>query len=293
VIGGQRYQVCYGGGHADGAWNGLVKFGPLNGAGSDAPRWSIFLAASASSAVRDSFTYSDGRQSAIHSYNLPCGVGDTVYVLATDAKYRDGGHNHNAFRFSPSGFAQLATNSGRGDYYSACAHYQGYIYTCPGGGQGGFATLTVYNIANNSYTSSGSSIAVQNYASAAVDTNRGRLFEVTGGQSLYWELTNPASPSNRRTGLPTPSSNTYGLCYDPDTDQFISAISGSLSVRTIDAASLAAGGTPSWQTRTFTGTTPSSGHSQGTYGRFQYIPELKGYLICPTSTSGVFFYRSA
>jgi hypothetical protein len=252
--------------------------------------------------VQQGPTYSDGRQAAIHSYNLPIGVGDTVYVLGTDAMYVNGGHTNNSFRFTSSGQTTIATNSLRGNnFYSADVHYNGYIYNCYGSGQGGFSDLVVYNIAANSYSiqnGGGGQLATNGYVSAAVDTNRGRLLVVSPSGSspmagyIYFSLANPAAPSGRRTVSSVPSGYNNSLLFDPDTDQFVSLVSGSLQVRTLDAASLAAGGSPTWQTRTFTGTTPASGHGTGTFGRFQYIPELKGYLVCPTTASGVYFYRS-
>ena len=288
-VAGLPYLVVYGGGHSDGGYNGILKFGPLSGAGSDSPKWSIFLAASPTSAVRNGSTYGDGRQAAVHTYNNLVGVDDALYSMATDAHYSDGGLTDQAFKFTPSGQTELARNSIRATAYGKSLYWSGKIYWC--GGYSTYDNVCIYDIASNSWSrGSGSDFYFDNYVGGAIDTKRGAMLMTGANQSVYW----PSLPttSNRRTGLAVPNSYRYAIEYDPDRDAFVSCRSGSLTIDELDAASLASGGSPGWTSRAFSGTTPASSESNGTYGRFRYVPELRGYVIVPTSTSSVYFYRS-
>lgn len=297
TVGGQPYLVVYGGGHADGAYNGFLKFGPLAGAGSDSPSWSVWLAGSGSSdVVQNTGVYTSGRQAAIHSYNSVIGVGEEIYVIGSWAYYGSlGGSTGASYKFTTSGQSSIEEFPGLDDYgvaYGAGAYHDGKIYYV--GGHSQFGPLFEYDIATDTWDEDESSIAYGNYVAMAIDTNRGSILvtATSGGGSAgtYWRT--PMSATGRLTGLTEPTGNVYGLLYDPDRDKFVSVVSGSLTVRELDAATLHGGSAPSWTDRTFTGDTPSSASSNGVFGRFCYVPQLKGYVLVPTSTSSVYFYRA-
>lgn len=287
-VGGKPYLVVLGGGHTDGAWNGLIKFGPLYGAGSDTPSWSIFLASSAvGSVVEDAAVYSDGRRTSDHTYNSVVGVNDTLYAMAVEAAY--GGPafaSGRAFKCTPSGETEIATNP-RTQKFGAASYHNGNIYYHTGAGD--FDKLRVYNIAGNSWSSeSGADQAFALIVAGACDTNRGGFYLTNAADGCYWKT----SDLSRFTGQTAPSTYDEAVLFDPDRDVFVSYVSNSLTLRERSASASFAGTNPAWTNRTFTGTTPPASVAAGTFGRFCYVPELKGYLAVPTSSSHVYFYRS-
>jgi hypothetical protein len=294
-VSGKPYLVLMGGGHGDSSFNGLVKFGPLYGAGSSTPTWTPFLAGSAVGAVVESPTYTDGRQASTHSYNNLVGVGSTLYSMRTDAYYSGAGNSSPlAFAFTPSGQTAIASYPGGGQF-NAAAHYAGNIYTI--GGNTAFDRLRVYSIAGNSYTSEANAdIAFDNYLAGAIDSTRGRMLVIGGSDpsgpitgSAYYNL----STLSRELNVARPANYAFALEYDPDRDVFVSPQAGSATVREASASALAAGSGATWTTRTFTGATPPSGAAGRIFGRFRHVPELKGYILVPGLESSVYFFRSA
>ncbi len=293
-VSGKPYLVLMGGGHGDSSWNGAVKFGPLYGAGSSTPTWTSWLAASAVGDVVSGATYSDGRQSSAHSYNNLVGVGSTLYSMRTDGYYSSGFSSTLGFAFTPAGQTAIASYPGSGQY-NCTAHYSGSIYTI--GGNASFDRLRVYNIAGNSYTSeTNADIAFDNYVAGAIDSTRGRML-VIGGSDPVASITGSAyynlSTLSRQLNVARPANFAFALEYDPDRDVFVSPQAGSATVREASASALAAGSGATWTTRTFTGATPPSGAAGRIFGRFRYVPELKGYILVPGLESSVYFLRSA
>lgn len=289
-IGGQPYMVISGGGHSDGSYNGQIKFGPLAGAGSDTPTWSLFLAASEIADVRDAPEYADGRAAACHTYNHMVGVDDGLYFTATDAIYSTGNSNDSAYRFTPAGQTQLASNNRSNCRFGTASHYNGKLYYLAQAG-GSFDRLRIYDIVSNTWSSepnADTALMDSNYLSSAVDTLRGGLLITDGSNAFYWNLSTLA----RSQKANAPSGFVKSLVYDSDRDTFVSYVSNSQQVQEVSAASLAAGNDPAWTTRTFTGADPENGEPAGTWGRFRFVPELKGYVLVPTETSGVYFLRS-
>lgn len=289
-ISSQPYLVVYGGGHGDSYYNGIHKFGPLYGPGSNSPTWSVFLAASAVGQNTNNATYLDGRQCSPHSYNMLVGVADKMYCLATNDN--DSTSSGDAFSFTPSGQSVLANNPTTGQY-GASAHYAGKLYYI--GANTSFDRLRIFNIAAGTWSSeSNADIAFGNYVRMAVDTTRGKLLVLGSnahaptGNGAYWDLTT----LTRQVQIAGPSNDTASLEYDADRDVFVSYQSGSLTVYETSAADLAAGSGASWVTRTFTGSAPASSPTQGTFGRFRFVPELKGYIVVPNLETSVYFFRS-
>jgi hypothetical protein len=289
-ISGQPYLIVEGGGHNTSSWNGIVKLGPLSGAGSSSPTWSIFLAASSvGSVVRNTAAYTDGKQSASHTYNsLAAAPSGSVYYSTQTAPYGDGGWVEGAFVKSTSGQTRLATNPMTGQQ-AAAGYFANRIFTI--GGSSSFDRLRIYNIAANTWSSeSGSDIAFSGPVSMAIDTSRGAAFVVNSSSGVYWS--GLSGTPTRTTGKTGPGTWVASMEYDADRDVFVSCLDGSLTVRELSASSLAAGGNPSWTNRVFTGSTPSAAEPAGTFGRFRYIPALKGYILLPSQSSSVYFYRA-
>jgi hypothetical protein len=288
-ISGQPYFIVEGGGHNDSSWNGILKLGPLSGTGSSTPTWSIFLAASAIGAVtRNTSAYTDGKQSASHTYNSLASAGTTYYSTQT-APWGDGGWTQGAFVKSPSGQTQLsnAISTGTGQ---AAGYYGGRVFTIGAGSN--FDRLRIFTISTGAWSSeSASDIVFSSFnVSMAIDTARGAALVCDSTTAVYW--TGLGGTPVRFTGKTAPGGTWIGsMEYDSDRDVFVS-YQGSLTVRECSASSLFAGGTPSWTNRTFTGTTPATGESAGTYGRFRFIPELHGYVVQPTQSSSTYFFRA-
>lgn len=289
TIGGQPYLVVLGGGHLDGSWNGILKFGPLTGTGSETPTWTLWFAASAVGDVTiNSPTYADGRQSSMHTYNNMVGVGSDLYHMATHGYYNNTGNSSNlAFRTSdgsPVTQVARATNI-NASLFGAFDHWNGKIYGISG--NGGQDILRVYNIASNSWSSeSNGEISLQNYVAIACDTNRGKAYVSNGTDAYYWDLT-----SLSRTTKNSPAGWEDTILYDPIRDVFVVPVAGAAEVKELSASALVSG-SPSWTTRTFTGTAPTGLEAFGTFGRWRYVAGLRGYILVPNESSDVWFFKA-
>ncbi len=292
-IGGVPYLTVEGGGHTDGSWNGILKFGPLTGAGSNTPTWSVWLPASdPSDVVQNTVVYTDGRQSATHTYNALVGVGSSLYEMETVGYGGPGSETLNIFRVDdgapPTMTAQdaLADNISTSNH-GAAAYYNGKIYYF--GGNGDWDALRVYTIGTDSWTSEANAdVFLTANMSLAIDSTRGKILAIGGNTAYYWD----ATTLSRRV-VNTPSGYTAGsLEYDAVRDAFVVPVDGVAEVQECSASSLGSGGTPSWTTRSFTGTTPSAFTAAGVFGRWRYVPALLGCILVPNSTSDVWFYKS-
>jgi hypothetical protein len=184
-ISGQPYFIVEGGGHNDSSWNGILKLGPLSGTGSSTPTWSIFLAASAIGAVtRNTSAYTDGKQSASHTYNSLASAGTTYYSTQT-APWGDGGWTQGAFVKSPSGQTQLsnAISTGTGQ---AAGYYGGRVFTIGAGSN--FDRLRIFTISTGAWSSeSASDIVFSSFnVSMAIDTARGAALVCDSTTAVYW-----------------------------------------------------------------------------------------------------------
>lgn len=307
---GRPYLHCHGGGHTDGSWNGTIKYGPLLGAGSNNPTWSLGIQGSAQADVRTctstspatiaaGSTYLDGRMPAIHGYNGPVGHNGRLYIPRADAIYNSGQVNMQAYYLDAATSAQtllpvLPAGSGNDNGFngSAADFYGDTMAVWTNGG--GWSQLKILNALTETWTVEPNGVAAL-YGDrffAKFDQRRGGFLahsRTSGYGGLYWPSVTPAT--TRRSGINQPSASGSGaMCYDYDRDVFVVPAQGTLNVQECDAAALYAGGNPSWTTRSFTGVTPPS----ATYtGRFQYIRELKGYIAVPNATSDVYFYRAS
>lgn len=303
---GRPFLHCYGGGHHDGSWNGTIKYGPLFGSGSNAPTFSLGAAASALGAVRESNsgnginTYTDGRVPSNHTYNFLVGVGSRMYAVASGSMYGDGNvgsfrpHYYDTATETWGNLANTAPNTGSAGAGGGGTAWGGNLYLYHGADF--YHPLKICNLATETWTTeSGSTYTSGDSAMLAVDTRRGALLvcgSSNGPNCVYWSSLAP-SPTGRRQTIPRPPSTaTHSLVYDYDRDVFVVPAAASLSVYELSASALAAGSDPSWTTRTFSGATPAAQAGTGTKGRFQYVPELCGYICVPSAVSQAYFYRA-
>jgi hypothetical protein len=285
-IGGVPYLTVEGGGHTDGSWNGILKFGPL--IGTNSPTWSVWFAASSVANVREnSATYADGKQCASHTYAQLVGVGSSLYEMQTTGYGSPGGDFLVGFRTTdgtPPTQASIGTITM--GLHGATTYWNGKIYYI--GGNNDFGQL-------RSYTVSGGAIAVEPNAAIvsfaptalAADTLRGKALLVCGSGAYYWDLTTLS-----RRAVTGVTGNISSLEYDAVRDAFVVPVNGAAQVLELSASSLAAGNTPAWTTRSFTGTAPTGLVAAGTFGRWRYIPAVQGCILVPNSTSNVWFFKS-
>lgn len=306
---GRPYLHMHGGGHNDGSWNGTIKYGPLFGAGSNSPTWSVGIQPSALANVRSctatspasvgaGSTYLDGRMPAIHGYNGPVGYNGRLYLPRADAIYSSGQVNMQAYYVDAATSVQTllpvlpAGSANDNGYNGTAADFYGdtmAVWT----NANGWSQLKILNALTETWTVEPNAVAALfgDRMFAKFDQRRGAFLahsRTAAHAGLYWPSVTPAT--TRRSGINQPSASDSGtMCYDYDRDVFVVPVAGTLNVQECDAAALYAGGNPSWTTRSFAGVTPPSAVYSG---RFQYIRELRGYIAVPSATSSVYFYRS-
>lgn len=304
---GRPFLHCYGGGHSDGSWNGTIKYGPVFGAGSNAPTWSLGAAPSALGAVRQctsgngNTTYTDGRVPANHTYNWLVGIGARLYAIGASAYYGDG----NVGMFRPHWYdtdtstwglaANAAPNTGSTGTGGGGAAWNGRLYIYHGADF--LHPLKIMDLGTDvwSVEPNADTYVSGDSAMLAVDTRRGALLVMgssSGPVGIYWPTLTPPYAGRRQTIPRPPSTATHSMVYDYDRDVFVIPAAGSRDVYECSASGLAAGSNPAWTTRSFTGATPAAQAGTGTKGRFQWVSELKGYLCVPSALSDVYFYRA-
>lgn len=302
TIDGQEYLLAYGGGHGDSSYDGILQFGPLTGAGSDTPDWSVFLSGCGAANVQFAATCSNGRQTSIHSYDNMEAVGSTLYVLSTSEHYASANSTSDAYSFTSSGQTSITNGpfgtGGSTRLTTAYSPADNRIYVVVGSSTSDI--LRYYDIAGNSWGSIAGSETLGLFSSMAIDTTRNALLYVrangassgSANSTIYYDI----DAATRQSGKNAPANFFAGVLYDAGTDEFVTVIDNSLTVQRLDASALStSGGNPSWTNRVFTGATPAAGPTCtgcGAYGRFQYVPALKGYIYAPSLEADVYFYRS-
>lgn len=130
------------------------------------------------------------------------------------------------------------------------------------------------------------------YLTVAIDPVRRKMIAVGYGQQLIFDLNNPsAGYTNLSTsGDPTIiNAQAPGIAYDPVSDKFV-GWAGGANVYTLNLDTLV------WTQATLSGSntvTPTAANSDGTYGRFRYIPSKNAYIVVNSINEDVFFYKLA
>lgn len=318
-INAQPYFLLCGGGHATTSDNSIYAFGPLYGPGSDTPSWSRYGPLSADAdIVTCQDRYLDGRPSSRHT------AGDFSYGVGSDGKARiimtwvnswycgnGGAHpgtdvfdmeaqewdgaksppiNHPAHSLRPAVHScgvfhphtGLWYSKGRGSDANSLASYDP-------------VTLTYTNIRfsglGQQYDSSICTMGPRNYVyffKSSTDSH-GRI-DVTTGVGEDWGQ-NP--PSNTRSTVAYDS--VQDRIYTPTTGVAPSPTNQNMppGTKTVAWFDASAGTNPTWQSEIFNGDTPDQQISAGTFGRWSFIPELKGFLLNNAYDSSVYFYKTS
>lgn len=320
-IGGEPYLACRSGGHLDGAWNGILAFGPLT---SDAPTWQII--ANSASAVADvianSNYYADGRPAADHGYGLGVYLPDQNQLLLAGLAAGYGGsaidyRTFDAFDFgsgswdvssydnSPAigsnqqGVAVWDPVNSRVLYYLGKSSY-------PYDALRAFDPIATPGGQHTSVSAGGGAGPYQPASALAFDTSRGhamfldnysdtfKLFDDIGNTSV-----GPATITlSGDTGITT--LGRVGLIYNPDIDRYIAYrddVGDTKSIYIIDPTPYDSGGSLNWTATKVTpsgGATPVPGSQDGTgiYNRFQYIAnaDFGGYVMFSDYNGDVMFW---
>ena len=319
-LAGQPYYAICGGGHGTHADNSIYAFGPLFGTGADAPEWTRIGAQSATADLRTCVQHNaDGRPTSRHtvgdfSYGLGsdgkgrivmlwknsvyCGNGGTsagIDVFDVDAREWDNAKNpavtHGSHPLDPETHAMSAYHPHTGLWYGKGK----------GGRSGSFGsydpvtrnfTPINYTGYGSSYDSAMTAMGPRNYLyfCKGPGDQMGRV-NVSTGVAEQWGNSNFPSGSGKavaydslqdRLYIPTPG------VAPLNTNRNMPA--GSPTVSWLDAS---ASSNPSWVAETFSGDTPDQQQIAGTFGRWSFVPELKGFLLNNAHDSPIYLYRTS
>jgi hypothetical protein len=161
----------------------------------------------------------------------------------------------------------------------------------------GYSTshLAEYDPGTNTWTQyPSSSTALEIYGTAALDPVRRKLILVGGygGARTFvlWDLDYPQNPPTRpatsgATALET--SAAVGFDFDSQTNRFL-GWNGGTTVYALNPDTL------TWTTlplRPANTVTPGPANSNGTYGRFRYVPSVHGLIVVNHTNGSVYFYK--
>jgi hypothetical protein len=276
--------IVWGGGHLDYSGNELYVFDVIN------LQWTR-LTEPSPSITQNVARYPDGLPSSRHTYNYIQYSPDKDYFisLGCSACYGDpsyDGPEVDAYDFTDGDWITLTSKPSNGYNVGSFSAYDpdtGYLWHH--GSLNG--RLARYDPAGNSWaTYAGTDLEL--YMTADVDPDRHIMVGVGGNQGVRsWNLENPNAGSQKRT---TSGDNTLesrsapGFAFDPALEQFV-GWSGGSSVYTLDPTNW------EWSEIQGGGATPGSADSNGTYGRFRYIPSKNAYIAVNRTSENVFLFK--
>ncbi|TXL65953.1 hypothetical protein [Zeimonas arvi] len=285
-----------GGGHADYAGNEVFSIALR----SETPIWVRRNNPSAAPVLPETGTshYPDGRPSSRHTYwtlqfndsrNLLMFVG----APALWSKVANGTSEFDAFDPAKNDYLPAGTFPSQGGIGGVA---QGIakdaadnIYVHSTGG-----TMYRWDNATNTWTTLGNRGTYYYETPYAIDTRRNRMIRMPNGTlaGAVFDLNNNAAASTLTlTGSAAAAANGRGsLVYDPVSDAFWYWKRGDSTLYRIDAATF------NTTAQSVTGTVPPNTVLNGfyyTYGRFAYVPELRGILYMRDADSDIFFVRTA
>lgn len=284
--------LVWGGGHCDYAGNELYAFDI------ESLSWRR-LTEPSTTIVEGVSRYPDGRPSSRHTYDMLSYVPETNefvsvggpgyvcdepenYINATDVfnlALNDWEHGAN----HPS----MGNSTGRVSAYDAATGHVWAHGTYDG-------RLAEYDPVADSWKVHGSGIYLEIYGKAAIDPGRHEMIVVGGyngnRQMLVWDLDNPgANPKTPSTSgdRTLETRGGIGLAFDPVSDRYVGWGGGS-SVYTLNP-----------DTWIWTKVDPAvsnsvqgpAANSNGTYGRFQYIPSKNAFIVVSHTDGDVYFYK--
>ena len=281
--------LVWGGGHADYAGNEIYAFDI------DSLEWSRATDPSVASGG-SMWLYGDGTPRSLHTHTY------IEYVPTVDkfisfggvAPYPLGGVTRQVFAFDfasnrwqtdvipdvPSGGEARGSNAvfdpTTGDVWVTTAN-------------SGSSRLNRYNPTTNSWTTY-STFGSLMYTTAALDVKRNLLVAVGNNRLYVWNLNTPSVPPVRQTSTgdrALEGAQAPGFSYDPTIEKFV-GWNGGDSVYVLDPDNW------SWSRQSAASgnsVTPTSAHPNGTYGRFQYLPDRNAYVVVNSVSENVYLYR--
>jgi hypothetical protein len=282
--------IIWGGGHLDYSGNEIYVFDlkDLRWRRLDEPTKVI---------KEDVARYPDGRPSSRHTYNYVQYAPniDRFFSLGFAAAYGGpaiSGDAVDAYDFDALRWDTKADKPANGITTGAISAYDPttgklWHHGCLDDG-----SLVAYDPIADSWSRPLGNHALAYYATAAIDPAR-RIMVATGGAEnnyvLVWSLERPGSPSMIRTSGPKilESAHAPGFVYDPVSTMFV-GWSGGAHVYTLDPDTWAWTRVDPAPGNTVTPTEPNE---TGTYGRFQYVPNLNAFILVNRPGENVYFYR--
>jgi hypothetical protein len=306
---GQAYFCIFGGGHAIGPDNSIYAFGPLFGTGSDTPAWSRLGPQSPDSAVRDcQQRYADGRPSARHSIDLCYGKG-YIMLLWQNARYCSGGGTTpgiDAFDVAAGEWDQAKSpprthqNHNLPDvtHSPGCFHPHDGLFYAKGSGSG-FGSYDPVSRVFNDIEPSGPTQASDSFMCTLGPRDYLFCARASGDPSIRINTKTGACQSWATSGFPGRTESAFA--YDSARDRIYTPTTGVSSnisgqpagSKTVAWFNAGATSSPTWVAETFNGDTPDQQVSTGTYGRWAYIPELRGFVLNNGYDSPIYFYRTS
>ena len=291
--GGRPYLAVHGGGHGDYAGNEIVIFGPLT---ASRPGWKLLSPPTPAASINLSQPYNfDQTPNVSHTRDSLCFLGDHIY-RALQAGCYPGVTSYATFdsfhvdkqTWSPPG-THPDVPAGGGVRGSAVADPNREVIWVLRDGTA--AKLKSFDPATNQWTTYLSTYTTLIETTAALAASRDELFlyenRSSPRQALFRLSMPDVNPTTAGFTGPTPPDK-CGLTWDPGRNRY--AALGTADRRKVYELNPA---TRSWTLRKFDGPIepqPQDGH--GIFGRFQYVPELHGYVYVGSTVGSVYFYRS-
>jgi hypothetical protein len=307
------FLCIWGGGHVDYSGNEMYCFGPLE---SDVPLWYCPRAATNPAPMDEEFD-ANGNPVSRHTYSSMCYLPTQNWMFAAGTNYRyedsSGGGDTAVFQFNVASpetnqpwtqKANADTASGYAMGASTAAIYDP-VHNIIWGNGNNQAVVGYYEVANDVWHAQ----IFQNGSwgdqpASAIDTKRGiwaiygngvlNFYEVNAGtfscNSYYVPKTTGSGPTGTGGG---------SILYDAINDHFVVWNDSGTEFWTLTAPSSSpyyGGNDWTWSAVTPSGgATPTAQNTQGTYGRFNYIPNptITGYILLNRVTDAIYFYRPA
>lgn len=284
--------IIWGGGHNDYGGNELYAF-DIN-----TLSWSRIWGPSASVPATGGTcneTYSDGNPVSRHTY------GGLTYIPSTNSFFAQGGSLYCGagsgsigtwmFNFGTPAWQAKNTTAPLGTWtelgvVSAYDSNTGHVFISSPS-----LPLWEFNPVANSWTQKSVSAGdrVSGGQTAAIDPTRKKFVAVGRGLVRSWDISTAGQVNSQdltTTGDTTLLATDYpGFVYDPISDKFVGWIGGS-DVYTLDMTTLV------WTKKATTGTViPTPAASNGTFGRWRYIPSKNAFIGVNSIDQDVWIYK--
>jgi hypothetical protein len=286
--------LAWGGGHADYWGNEVYAFNV------DTLQWSRLNEPSCNEQTCpwDVAYYPDGRPTSRHTYNnlqfIPSM--DRLVSVGIGSAWGSGNFGSgqtDAFNLASRSWEKLPSRPKGGSSLSSISAYDpatGKVFSHASGTAG----LTIFDPATSSWSGPFGSFYLPLYSTAAIDPDR-RIMVALGTKSgvKVWNLDKPGSPSSPEiSGAAEVIDKAWspGFEYDPTMKKFVAwigaATGGSVFVLDPDTWSLTeVAPAPT------NAVLPSNRSTNGTFGRFRYIPKYDAYILVNRGSDNVYFYK--